>query len=65
MQGCKPNNNKSYTEEYQRHVDCGYGYKIVCCYDDKYTKPIEINRGENAVHQFMEAMLEELSIAKK
>ena len=58
VQGCKPNNNKSYTEEYQRHKDCGYGYKVVCCYDDKYSKPVQIYRGENAVYKFMENMLE-------
>ena len=25
--GCQPNNNKSYTESYQKHRDSGYGYK--------------------------------------
>ena len=61
VQGCKPNDNKSYTEAYQRHKDCGYGYKVVCCYDDKYTKPVQIYRGENAVCKFMENMLEEVN----
>ena len=42
IQGCQPNNDKSYTEAYQKHTDCGYGYKVVCRYDDKYTKPITI-----------------------
>ena len=65
MQGCIPSDDKSYTEAYQRHTDCGYGYKVVCCYDDKYSKPIEIYRGENAVYQFMEAMLEEVRYCKK
>ena len=63
--GCQPNNDTSYTEEYQRHKDCGYGYKVVCCYDDKYTKPVQIYRGENAVYKFMEAMLEEVKYCKK
>ena len=65
IQGCQPNNEKSYTEAYQKHTDCGYGYKVVCCYDDKYSKPVQIHRGENAVHQFMEAMLEEVKYCKK
>ena len=65
IQGCQPNNEKSYTEAYQKHIDCGYGYKVVCCYDDKYSKPVQIFRGENAVHQFMEAMLEEVKYCKK
>ena len=24
---------------YQEHKACAYGYKIVCQYDDKYSKP--------------------------
>ena len=64
IQGCQPNNEKSYTEAYQKHTDCGYGYKVVCCYDDKYSKPVQIHRGENAVHKFMENMLEEVNSCK-
>ena len=65
IQGCQPNNDKSYTEAYQKHTDCGYGYKVVCCYDDKYTKPIQTYRGEHAVNGFMEKMLEEVEYCKK
>ena len=65
VHGCKPNNNKSYTEAYQTHEDCGYGYKVICCYDDKYTKPIQIYRGEKAVYKFMEKMLEEVNYCKE
>ena len=25
IHGCPPNNNKSYTEAYQKHTNCGYG----------------------------------------
>ena len=64
VQGCQPNNDKSYTKAYQNHKDCGYGYKVVCCYDDKYSKPAQIYRGENAVHKFMENMLEEVNWCK-
>lgn len=35
-----------------------FGYKAVCCYDDKYTKPVQSCRGENAVYKFMEKMLD-------
>ena len=65
ISSCKPNNDKSYTEAYQKHTDCGYGYKVVCCYDDQYTKPVQIYRGEKAVYKFMEAMLEEVKYCKK
>ena len=60
VQSCKQSeemenekNKRSYTEAYQTHEDCGYGYKLVCCYDDKYSKDICIYRGENAVYKFM------------
>ena len=64
VHGCKPTNDKSYTEAYQTHEDCGYGYKVVCCYNDKYTKPIQIYRGKRAAHKFMEAMLDEVKYCK-
>ena len=51
VQGCQQSeemknekNKRSYTEAYQTHEDCGYGYKVVCCYDDKYSKDICIWR---------------------
>ena len=65
IQGCQQNNDSSYTEAYQKHTDCGYGYKVVCCYDDKYTKKIQLYRGEKAVYKFVENMLEEVKYCKK
>ena len=53
-------NKRSYTKAYQTHEDCGSAYKVICCYDDKYSKPIQTYRGENAVYKFMEKMLEEV-----
>ena len=71
VQGCKQSeemenekHKRSYTEAYQTHEDCGYGYKVVCCYDDKYSSDICIYRGENAVYKFMEKMLEEVKYCK-
>ena len=64
IQGCRQNNDSSYTEAYQKHTDCGYRYKVVCCYDDKYTKPTQIYRGPKAVYKFMEKMLEEVKYCK-
>ena len=63
--GCQPNNDKSYTESYQKHKDCGNGYKVGCRYDGKYRKPVQIYRGENVVHKFKEKMLEEVEWCKK
>ena len=71
VQGCElseemenEKNKRSYTEAYQTHEDCGCAYKVVCCYDDKYSKDIRIYRGENAVYRFMEQMLEEVKYCK-
>ena len=64
IHSCQPNDDKSYTEVYQKHTDCGYGYKVVCCYDDKYSKPVQIYRGEKAVYNFMEKMLKEVIYCK-
>ena len=71
VQGCKQSeemekdkDRRSYTEAYQTHEDCGYGYKVVCCYDDKYSEYTSIYRGENAVYKFMEKMLEEVEYCK-
>ena len=71
VQGCeqseemkKDKDTRSYTEAYQTHEDCGYGYKVVCCNDDKYSKQTCIYRGENAVYKFMENMLEEVEYCK-
>ena len=65
VDSCQPSDKKSYTEAYQKHTDCGYGYKVVCCYDDKYSKPVQVFRGENAVYNFMENMLEEVNWCKQ
>ena len=71
LQGCEQSeemenekNKRSYMEAYQTHEDCGYGYKLVCCYRERYSKPIQTYRGEDAVYKFMEKMLEEVEYCK-
>ena len=56
----KVSQKKSHTEQYQKHTACGYGYKVVCCYDDQFSKPIKIYRGEMAIYKFMNDMLAEV-----
>ena len=46
------------TVAYQEHKACGYGYKILCQYDDKYSKPYKGYRGENAIYKLIENLLE-------
>jgi hypothetical protein len=30
---------ESYTIKTHEHITCSYGYKVVCCENDKYSKP--------------------------
>ena len=60
----KEKEKRSYTEACQTHEDCSCGYKVECCYDDKYSKPIQTYRGENAVYKFVEKMLKEVKYCK-
>ena len=46
------------TQQYQRHKGCGYGLKVVCRYDDRFSRSVETYRGENAIHRFLERLLE-------
>ena len=65
IQGCQPNNTQSYTDKYKKHTGCSYGYKVVCCYDDKYTKTVQIYRGEKPIKKFMKEMLSEMQHCQK
>ena len=71
VQGCeqseemkKDKDRRSYTDAYQTREDCGYEYKVVCCYRERYSKPIQTYRGKHAVYKFMEKMLKEVEYCK-
>ena len=49
-----------YTNTYQKHVACSYGYKLVCP-DDKFSKSFKIYLGEDAVYNFINIMRQWLS----
>ena len=51
---CSPLGEKSYTQAYQKHELSGFGYKVVCHFDQKYSKPAVIYRGENVVEKFIQ-----------
>ena len=53
----KQNPEESYTNKYQKHITCSYGYKLVCV-DDKFSKPFKIYLGEDAVYNFINSMIE-------
>src|SRR5277367_5195107 len=61
----KLNKNSSWTRKHQKHKVCSYGYKVVCCYDEKYSKPYQSFRGKKAAYKFLEALFEEEKIINK
>ena len=44
---------------------CSYGYKLVCTVDDRFSKPVQLYRGENAAHKFLEDMILEEAYGAK
>ena len=54
----------AYIKNYQDHVPCSFGYKVVCV-DDRFTKPIVVYTGENAAYEFIKAILKEYKYCKK
>ena len=62
---CHQNNDKCYTDPYEEHKACGYGYKVVCHQDQQYSKPVKIYRGRNVVKYFIESIDREVSDCKR
>jgi len=57
---CQNPDSKSCRTTYQSHRARGFGYKVVCHYDQSYSKPVDIYCGEDASERFIEKMLEEV-----
>ena len=67
MKGVKSNyknNNASYNRKYQSHIPCSLTYKVVCI-DDKFSKPVVLYKGKNAINKFIELILKEYKYRKK
>ena len=54
----KQNPEESYTNKYQKHVACSYGYKLVCV-DGKFSKPFKTYWGKDTVYNLINNMIEE------
>ena len=52
------NPNESYTNKYQKHVACSYGYKLVCV-DGQFSNPFKSYLGKDSVYNFISSMIEE------
>ena len=51
----KQNPDESYTNKYQNHVGCSYGYKLVYV-DDQFSKPY---LGHDVFHKLITAIVKE------
>ena len=60
ISGCQPSDKKSYTEKYQKHTACSFGYKVVCHYDKSYSGDVVIYRGKDCIQRFIKCMFEEV-----
>ena len=60
ISSCQPSDRKSYTEKYQKHTACSFGYKVVCHYDENYSGDVVIYRGKDCIQKFMKCMFEEV-----
>ena len=60
MSSCTPSDQRSYTEKYQRHTACSFGYKVVCHYDKEHSKDVVIYRVSDPVGEFLKCMNEEV-----
>ena len=54
----------SYTKNYQDHIPCSFAYKVIYI-DERFTKPIFVDRGENAAYEFIIAILKEYKYSRK
>ena len=62
---CSPPGGRAYTQAYQKHEPCCFGYKVVCHYDQKYSKPAVIYRGESVIEKFILHLFEEVKDCQK
>lgn len=58
-------NWKSHSDAYQKHTSCGYGYTLVYCYDNKYSKSAQLYAAKTQFTNFGRRYLRRLSPAKK
>ena len=54
----KQNPEESYTNKYQKHIACSYGYKLVCI-DDKLSKSFKTYLGKDTVYNFNSCIITE------
>jgi len=65
IDSCQPPEDKSFTDPYQEHQACGYGYKVVCHQDQSYSKPVEFYRGKDVIEKFNKNISREVESCKE
>ena len=55
------NNNTSYSEKYKSLIPFSFAYKVVCI-DDKFNKPVILNRRKKAVNKFMDMVIYDVNL---
>jgi len=55
----------SFTDPYEEHQACGYGYKLVCHQDPSYSKSVQYYHGEDVTKKFIENIFREVSACKE
>ena len=53
-----PEESYKYTNKYQKHIACSYGYKLICV-NGNFSKPFKTYLCKNAVYNFINSMIEE------
>ena len=61
---CQPNPLTSHTTTVEKHIPCGYCYRVVCI-NEKYSKPAVLYRGADCVDKFLKALQYEEGEIKK
>ena len=58
------NPEESYTNKYQKHIACSYGYKLVCV-DDKFSQLFKTYSGKDSVYSFINSVIKESKYSTK
>ena len=62
IQSCGPNDEKSYTKQYQKHEPSSFCYYIKCFDDEVYAPKLVSYTGEDAAQKFVEMLEEDIKI---
>ena len=59
------NPEKSYTNKYQKHIACSYGYQLVCVSYDKFSKPCRTYLVEDVLTMSLIILSKKVNIAMR